>query len=413
MKNLLFIFSLFFLLLISCSTSGDGDTSTTSVVPLAPTNLDGSLTNTNQVTLSWTDNSTNETGFKIDRKINNGNYSELAIVNDDITSYVDDGIELSTSYTYRVLAFNEVGNSLTYSNQVSFTTSDPITLPVISTYDVTDISYTTEICGGNVTSNGGAEVTQRGVVWSTSPSPTIALNTKTTDGTGLGDFTSNVTDLIDGTTYYIKAYATNSAGTAYGDEITFVTSNSTVQICNQTWMVENLNTTNYLNGDAIPQVSNPTEWANLTTGAWCYYNNDSANGEVYGKLYNWYAISDPRGLAPQGWHIPSEAEWNTLASCLGGGSVAGGKLKEDGLNHWANPNTSASNSSGFKGLPGGTRDHLGEFFNKSNVGYFWISSENTDTNVWGRYLYYDGANLGADDVFIEKAYGFSVRCVKD
>lgn len=188
---------------------------------------------------------------------------------------------------------------------------------------------------------------------------------------------------------------------------------STVQICNQTWMVENLNTSNYLNGDVIPQVSNPTEWANLTTGAWCYYNNNPANEEVYGKLYNWYAINDPRGLAPEGWHIPSEAEWNSLESCLGGYEVAGGKLKENGSNHWAAPNTSASNSSGFTGLPGGTRDHLGEFFDNSFVGYFWISPENTDTNVWGRYLYYDGAVLGADDVFIDKTYGFSVRCIKD
>src|SRR5690606_4476627 len=183
---------------------------------------------------------------------------------------------------------------------------------------------------------------------------------------------------------------------------------STVQICNQMWLVENLNTAHYLNGDEIPQVTNPTEWANLTTGAWCYYNNDSANGEVYGKLYNWYAINDPRGLAPEGWHIPTEEEWNNLEECLGGYNVAGGKLKKNGTSHWASPNTSGSNSSGFTGLPGGTIDHLGEFYNESFVGYFWISAENTLTNVWGRYLYYDNTELGADDVFIDKSYGFSV-----
>lgn len=188
---------------------------------------------------------------------------------------------------------------------------------------------------------------------------------------------------------------------------------SSVLICNQTWMKSNLNVSKYRNGDVIPQVTDATQWATLKTGAWCYYANTSSNGTTYGKLYNWYAIKDARGLAPTGYHIPSEAEWNSLANCLGGNNVAGGKLKENGVDHWVSPNLAATNSSAFTGLPGGTRDQLGDFFNIGNVGYFWISSENTLTNVWGRYLYCDGTDLGYDDVFIAKTYGFSVRCLKD
>ena len=133
----------------------------------------------------------------------------------------------------------------------------------------------------------------------------------------------------------------------------------TVTICNQTWTKSNLNVSKYRNGDFIPQVTDPTAWANLTTGAWCYYNDDPANGAVYGKLYNWHAVNDPRGLAPQGWHIPSDIELTTLTNCLGGESIAGGQMKESGFAHWLSPNTDATNSSGFTGLPGGSRGTMG------------------------------------------------------
>ena len=126
--------------------------------------------------------------------------------------------------------------------------------------------------------------------------------------------------------------------------------------CGQTWMLKNLDVDRYRNGDPIPKVTDPSIWTSLTTGAYCYYNNDSATyAATYGKLYNWYAVHDPRGLAPEGWHIPSDAEWATLETCLGGSSVAGGKMKETGTTHWTAPNTDATNSSGFAGLPGGFR----------------------------------------------------------
>jgi uncharacterized protein (TIGR02145 family) len=184
-----------------------------------------------------------------------------------------------------------------------------------------------------------------------------------------------------------------------------------VTICNQTWTKSNLNVSHYRNGDEIPQVTDPTQWANLTTGAWCYYNNDPANEAVYGKLYNWYAVNDPRGLAPQGWHIPTNAEWTTLTNCLGGLTVAGGKMKEVGTVHWNVPNTNATNQSGFNGLPGGNRGNDGNHYFLNGYGNWWSSSLQSTNNPWSRALAYNNAIVGVNN--LGSNYGFSVRCIKD
>ncbi len=185
----------------------------------------------------------------------------------------------------------------------------------------------------------------------------------------------------------------------------------TIQIGAQKWMKENLNTSFYRNGYAIPQITNATDWASATEGAWCYYNNDPANGEIYGKLYNWYAVNDPRGLAPTGWHVPTEDEWTTLTTTLGGGSVAGGKMKVAGTTRWTAPNTGASNSSGFAGLPGGTRDSNGSFGLIGGYGIWWSSTENDATVAWYRYLNYSLSDVYRD--LSVKSGGFSVRCLRD
>ncbi len=185
----------------------------------------------------------------------------------------------------------------------------------------------------------------------------------------------------------------------------------TVTICNQTWTKSNLNVSRYRNGDVIPQVTDNTQWAALTTGAWCYYNNDPANGAVYCKLYNWYAVNDPRGLAPVGYHIPTDLEWTTLTTCLGGESLAGGAMKEIGTSHWQSPNASATNSSSFTGLPGGCRSSSGLFNAIGNFGQWWSSSEGSTTDAWARSLVYaiSSANRGINN----KEVGFSMRCLRD
>jgi uncharacterized protein (TIGR02145 family) len=185
----------------------------------------------------------------------------------------------------------------------------------------------------------------------------------------------------------------------------------TIVIGTQQWMNKNLDVAFYRNGDPIPQVTNAAAWAALTTGAWCYYNNDSTQGNKYGKLYNWYAVNDPRGLAPQGWHIPSDAELTALETTLGGSSVAGGKMKEAGTISWTNPNTGGNNNSGFAGLPGGYRYDDGSFFVVGFNGFWWGATETSTTNAWFRFLDYFNGVLNR--ISGNKNYGLSVRCLRD
>jgi uncharacterized protein (TIGR02145 family) len=176
-------------------------------------------------------------------------------------------------------------------------------------------------------------------------------------------------------------------------------------------MEKNLDVMTYRNGDVIPQVTDNTAWAGLTTGAWCWYSNSADNGAIYGKLYNWYAVNDPRGLAPQGWHIPTDAEWTTLGTLLGGDAVAGGKMKTTGTTRWTTPNTSATNESGFAGLPGGFRGSSGTFDGVGLYGYWWSATEYLSTYAWYRYLNYANGNLSRNSSI--KIFGFSVRCLRD
>ena len=201
---------------------------------------------------------------------------------------------------------------------------------VLTTTAVTGITSSSTTSGGNITSDGGAAVISRGVCWSTNSTPTIA-DSRTADGTGTGSFTSTITGLTANTPYYVRAYATNSAGTGYGNTIAFTTDTvsdntvididgnvyHTVNIGTQTWMVEDLKTTRYRNGNPIEYITGNLEWGNTMSGAYCNYDNDPVNANTYGRLYNWSAVSDSRKIAPTGWHIASNAEWNTLVTFLG------------------------------------------------------------------------------------------------
>jgi len=189
----------------------------------------------------------------------------------------------------------------------------------------------------------------------------------------------------------------------------------TVTIGTQVWMAENLKTTRYNDGTAIPLVTNFDTWSASTTDAYCWYNNDSTNKEVYGALYNWYTVNTKK-LCPAGWHVPADAEWTTMANYLEGENVTdskltGGKLKEKGTTHWKSPNTGATNESGFTALPGGYRSYNGSFNFIEISGYWWSSTEYSATNVyfWSiRYKY----NL-VYKYISDKPNGFSVRCLRD
>jgi len=196
----------------------------------------------------------------------------------------------------------------------------------------------------------------------------------------------------------------------YKAELKIIQYNS-VKIGNQVWMSENLNVSTFRNGDPIPEAKTAEEWKKAgekKQPAWCYYDNDPANGAKYGKLYNWYAVNDSRGLAPTGWHIPSDAEWTKLTDFLGVRDAAGAKMKSK--NGWYN-NGNGNNSSGFSGLPGGGRYNDGSFYYIGEFGYWWSSTEDDAFDAWGRFLYYlNGVvyRYGGG-----KERGFSVRCLRD
>jgi uncharacterized protein (TIGR02145 family) len=195
--------------------------------------------------------------------------------------------------------------------------------------------------------------------------------------------------------------------TSFGDTYS---ENETITLGQQVWMVKNLNVDTFRNGDPIPQVTSAKDWkkaGNNEQPAWCYYDNDSTNGNKYGRLYNWYAVTDPRGLAPDGWHIPSDSEWTALVKFLGEEN-AGHKMKSS--TGWME-NGNGSNESGFSGLPGGYRNEKGVFMHIGGPGNWWSSSQAANLRSWSVHLFSD-LNGTLIDIY-DKRSGFSVRCLKD
>jgi uncharacterized protein (TIGR02145 family) len=209
-------------------------------------------------------------------------------------------------------------------------------------------------------------------------------------GTQIGSFQNNVSD-VDGNTY------------------------KTVTIGIQTWMAENLKTSKYNDGTTIPNITDNSQWFNLTTGAWAYYNNDAANNAKYGKLYNWYTVNQTtngyKNVCPTGWHVPTDVEWTVLTDYLGGKIIAGGKMKEVDTTNWKVLNTDATNTSLFTGLPGGYRYGSGGYFGIDYGGFWWSITRNDVYRAWSRDLGGGGGSVGIS--IHDMTYGFSIRCFKD
>jgi uncharacterized protein (TIGR02145 family) len=326
------------------------------------------------------------------------------------------GLSGNTTYYIRAYATNSAGTS--YGNELMFTTNPE--LPAVSTKVVSPITADFASSGGSVTSDGGAVVTSHGVCWSTSQNPTTA-NFKTTDGPGTGVFTSSLTGLTANTTYYLRAYAVNIVGTGYGNVITFTTTGTltdtdgnvynSVTIGTQTWMRENLKVIHYRNGDPIQNVTDNTQWSNLVTGGYCWYLNDETQYKnTYGSLYNFYTVSDTRNICPIGWRVPTQSDWNTLQSFLGGDLVAGGKLKEQGTSHWYAPNDGATDESKFTSLPGGDRVPSGPFQIVRQSSEFWTSTGVNSVAAYAYFISFESERLFNNQ--FEKQYGLSVRCIK-
>ena len=302
------------------------------------------------------------------------------------------------------------------------------TAPVLITASVSNISSTSANCGGSVTSDGGAAVTSRGVCWSTAQNPTIS-DSKTSDGNGTGSFTSSLQSLTPSTPYYVRAYATNSKGTSYGDVATFTTTAiepgtvvdidgnvyHKVTIGTQVWLVENLKVTHYRNGDPIT-LGGPKDLMNKTEGEGMYYNygNSDSIAKIYGRLYNFYAGTDSRICAPLGFRVASDSDWSVMANYLGNDSLTGGKLKEIGTVHWLNPNLYATNETGFTALPGGFYNGLLGTFGFIGISTsFWTSTSTGTYYADGRSLFNNsGYILGAHEGDGRKVHGWSIRCVQ-
>jgi uncharacterized protein (TIGR02145 family) len=462
---------------------------------------------------------------------------------------------------FPVLTFAQTTLNYQLNQQVSGNCAgSPVELSVntsvrLTTSDVSEINVNSAISGGNVGNDGGNPISQRGVCWSTTPNPTTA-SSNSSNGTGLGSFSSNLTGLSPNTLYYVRAYAINSAGTFYGNQVSFTTAAvgsitalncasatntgtitqgtaaagvsssipytggnggthngqmvvstgvtgltatlaagtfasgagsltytiagtpstsgtasfalsiggqtctltrtvnggantahscgatnlhnpsktygsmtdqqgnvyKTIVIGAQEWMAENLKTNLYRNGETIPNIVDNNQWAGLTTGAWCNYNNDSLYDCPYGKLYNWYSATDPRDLCPIGWHLPSDTEWTTLITYIDPQAftsnanapqslVAGGKMKSVGSQYWEAPNSDATNEIGFSGISGGARVG-GYFYYFETDSYYWSSTTGSSTSLaWNRELFSSASVIRREAV--EKSHGHFVRCIKD
>jgi uncharacterized protein (TIGR02145 family) len=297
----------------------------------------------------------------------------------------------------------------------------PVQIPKLETIAISDVAESGASYVGIVTSDGGAEITAYGVCWSTDKNPTIN-DYKSTAEKSTGSFTGNISGLSAGQLYFVRLYATNSAGTGYSNEQSFRTTTSavtdidgnvyhTVTIGTQVWMVENLKVTKYRDGTPIRQVNDHDTWLGINDyGAYCDYNNDEDKSLTYGHLYNWYAATDSRNIAPEGWHVPSFNEFVILLNSLGGSKVAGGKLKEAGLAHWLSPNIGATNESGFNAIPGGVHNAAG-FDLLGGISSWWTTTESDNGSAYTRYvLYYDDS---FNTHIVNKLFGNSIRCVKD
>lgn len=427
------------------------------------------------------------------------------------------GLTPSTTYYVRAFAINSDGTA--YGTQVTFTTS----APSVTTSAVSEITVNSATCGGKVLNNTlGIGITARGVCWSTTMFPTIA-DSKTNEGAGGGELVSKLTGLLYDTQYYVRAYATANGVTSYGQQEEFKTSNGgltiginkqpfvgtnmldmvgsitqnnqlqileygfvygtttqptiennqkivsteslgkfhslikglnagtgyyvrvyvktelgttysdsynvytatadqvikdvdgneyhTIKIGAQTWLLENLRTSHYRNGDPIPNLTGDNDWINATNGAWCDYNNVPPTDLRYGHLYNWYAVSDSRNIAPVGWRVATKQDWDILFAGYGGVEYAGYAIREAGTTNWiSTPRGGGCNTSGFTALPGG--DRVDSFVLIRSYAWWWSSTFNGNLPYNCYYLWTDEGVIH-ESLKPDSFAGMSIRCVKD
>jgi len=358
---------------------------TTSTSFPSPTNLIVTAQNDSDILLEWTDNCDFEEGFRIERQKDGGSWGQIAEVLSDVTQQMDTGLSYGPTYSYRVYAFtasNQSGYIVSNSTSTSFPAPSDLTTTVQNETDI--LLEWTDNC--SFEEGFRIERQEEGGSW-------IQIGKVAADVSQYTD-----TGLTYGANYTYRVYAYNINNQSYYSNIielyllltvTDIDGNvyQTVKIGDQWWMAENLKVTHYRNGD------------------------DVNNTATYGILYNWYTVHDNRNIAPLGWHIPTDAEWQTLIDYLGGWSVAGGKMKETGTTHWVSPNTGATNESGFTALPGGYLNSSGNILNRDHRAYLWSSTEHDGITSWSRRLWYTSQEVTHHSG--NKQYGYSIRCIRD
>jgi uncharacterized protein (TIGR02145 family) len=336
-------------------------------------------------------------------------------------------INLTPGTKYYVRAFATNSSGTEYGTEKSFDT-DPVTLAVLTTTApaFVETSATQLSTGGNISSAGGGTVTERGVCYSLTALPDYEDDKATAAAGGTGSFTITISGLTTGATYYIRAYAKNEAGVAYGDEYHILTRMSdadqniykTILIGNQVWMAENLATTKYNDGANIPNITSDATWTTLATGAYAWYeNNMSPNKALYGALYNWFAVNTG-DLCPTGWHVATDADFKALEMTLGMTQAEADGTSWRGTNQgvqmksttgWTAGN--GTNTSGFTAVPGGYRYYdTGAFYSVGSIAYLWSSTPDTGDRSFMRQL--DSTHNTVERANADNRAGKAVRCVK-
>ena len=342
-----------------------------------------------------------------------------------------DDLVANTTYYVRAYAINSAGTS--YGDVLIFTTSSGI--PQIITLTPSEITAESVVSGGNITSDGGSPVISRGIQISHFETFPVFESISTSDGTGVGIFNSKSKGLSSNTTYYLRAYATNSIGTNYGEMLIFKTAKygidivfnpnltygtiadidgnnyKTIQIAYQTWFAENLRTSKFNDGISIPYVTDSNVWVSLNSSGFCWLENDINYKNFAGALYNWYAVNTGK-LCPSGWHLPNLSELDVLETFLGEQN-AGGKLKETGTAYWLQPNEGATNESGFSAISSGYYPGISSIHDGGAIWWtsepWWSITEPPIANAW--MVTWNSPKMEVWSA--PYTYGYAVRCIKD
>lgn len=429
-NNIIAIAQLIFFLAIAVACKKDNDSSPKPVVKTPPTVSNGRVLKISTFSVELSAEVKGNGGDSVLRRgfcygiRQQPDFSDsVANMGNGLGLFVDTiyGLLPNTKYYFRSFAVNNIGVS--FGESITYTTADLPTVESDSAFEITGATVRIKI---RVTSDGGDSVFRRGVCFATTPGPTITNQIRTL-GSGKGEFEIKLVNLEPSTSYYFKSFAENGVGISYGSEYNFTTTPlfeagggvtdvegytyPTVKILDIEWMAENLKVIKFRDGSQIAHQPSNSNWGSTTSSAYCLYNNAATNRNVYGVLYNWYTMVDPKGLCPVGWRVPSDADWDKLITYLGGVEQAGGKMKTTGTSQWTAPNAGATNSSGFSGLPGGNRGVFGSFGFLGTQGNWWTTSSRDMDYAFFRALDFNNVNVLRG--FDEKKVGMSVRCVKE